>query len=284
MAPTHQQLEARLRDENRRQRRLEWKIADAEAELEICEANMVEAENQARRLGSIIRQFPSSAGRYELERKLRKAEDKYNLNKARAYRATSRLERLWHEAADSDDVMAWVLDEMPRARFRDEAECQRFACAEAEWAQQREAQARHQRKSETKHQRKAESKHQPKADFEGSTRRRDSATESAKPQTPSLSDLKRWRDYTEICFKDYSAIKRFPAPPGQSCQKADCQAMKAHRYFEACDCNIKEAFVRLGIDPKKERLRWHPDKFAVCGMEKEAKEVFILLDAMCREK
>jgi hypothetical protein len=82
----------------------------------------------------------------------------------------------------------------------------------------------------------------------------------------------------------------FPAPPAYaSCPKPQCGETEGR----ACACAIREAFVQARADGLitaglgKERLRWHPDRFAkVADGEKReayvkaATEVFVVLDGM----
>lgn len=87
-----------------------------------------------------------------------------------------------------------------------------------------------------------------------------------------------WRALTEGCFKNYAAMDKFPLPPTISCN--------VHRR-DPCSCSIKAAFETLpNLNLKKERFKWHPDKFSACkpenkdGFQKEAQKIFVVLEAM----
>ncbi|KAK4624383.1 hypothetical protein CLAFUW4_05613 [Fulvia fulva] len=59
------------------------------------------------------------------------------------------------------------------------------------------------------------------------------------------------------------------------------------RALSICACKVKAAFRLVkDLDPKKERLLWHPDKFSRCdegsreAFNNMAKEIFVVVDAM----
>lgn len=108
---------------------------------------------------------------------------------------------------------------------------------------------------------------------------------------PSQQTVDSWWKYTNDCFKDYTKITQFPMPPALSCGKLDCDAASATRPLAACECNIRASFGMVrNLNVKRERLRWHPDKFTACpanlreSFQKMASEVFIVLDKMHKEE
>lgn len=115
-----------------------------------------------------------------------------------------------------------------------------------------------------------------------------SSTPPLRPKTVgnevAVDRLSTWREVADNALADYSAIEIFPTPPGGCCDKLACRLARKDRALEACDCQIRAAFI--GIDPSKERLLWHPDKFGKCppryreAYQKMAGEVFRVLQAM----
>lgn len=110
-------------------------------------------------------------------------------------------------------------------------------------------------------------------------------------RTPSQQTVDSWYKYVNHCFLDYSKLQQFPIPPALSCGKPDCNATISNRPFAACECNIRISFGMIpDLNLKRERLRWHPDKFNACttnlqeNFKKMASEVFIVLDKMYKEK
>lgn len=103
-------------------------------------------------------------------------------------------------------------------------------------------------------------------------------------------DVLDWRRATETAFASYSAMTAFPDPPVKPCVKLSCVATVKERALEACDCSMRAAFQVLAmtarVNPKKERFRWHPDKFSACTsdkkveFQKKAKEVFVVLNGI----
>ena len=96
----------------------------------------------------------------------------------------------------------------------------------------------------------------------------------------------KWRSEVDEAFADYSGMREFPCPPVGLCSKMSCSADKS-RVLPACRCNIKAAFTKLE-DLRKERSRWHPDRFSRLPEEKRdlfqkmAMEVFVVVDSMWR--
>lgn len=107
---------------------------------------------------------------------------------------------------------------------------------------------------------------------------------------PSQQTIDSWWKYVNHCFEDYSKITQFPIPPALSCGRPDCDATSSSRPIAACECNIRASFGMVpSLNIKRERLRWHPDKFTACpanlreGFQKMASEIFIVLDKMHKE-
>lgn len=130
-------------------------------------------------------------------------------------------------------------------------------------SQQRKTRSR----SEDRPRNSAPPRHQPQA--EQSTR------------LPSQQTVDHWMNYAHHCFQNYSAIDRFPIPPPLTCGNPDCEATSSQRPFLACEHTIRASFGIAGItNLKRERLRWHPDKFSACksnlqeSFKKMASEVF----------
>ncbi|KAK4629437.1 hypothetical protein CLAFUW4_08232 [Fulvia fulva] len=122
-----------------------------------------------------------------------------------------------------------------------------------------------------------------------SSRRRVPAAPTARPTVTSFqAKIDQWRVDCEAAFADYANIKVFPAPPTDTkCFKQACRVEK--RALTACRCQIRHAFSSVpGLDFKKERIAWHPDRFSPCPKGKEefqamAKEVFVVVDWMYRQ-
>lgn len=122
-------------------------------------------------------------------------------------------------------------------------------------------------------------------------RKRTMMASAASPQRPGYYQLSAWLACTHSSFANYTAISRFPyvpGPPASSCSRPACKSSVQGRRNKTCDCAIRAAFVSVGIDPKKERLRWHPDRFAgVVGesrrgeFQEAAREIFVVLGGMC---
>jgi hypothetical protein len=84
-------------------------------------------------------------------------------------------------------------------------------------------------------------------------------------------------------FADCGAMTSFPEPPAFPCLKLACVESKKTRALQACPCNIKKAFQAPGVDLKKSRLQWHPDRFGRCpeavreSFKLKAHEVFVVV-------
>lgn len=76
-----------------------------------------------------------------------------------------------------------------------------------------------------------------------------------------IQQVYQWRLETEDCFRNYSAMTRFPSPPEiVACSDQTCE----NRPF-GCRCNIKACFRTVpNFDADRERGRWHPDNFLDC--------------------
>ena len=106
-----------------------------------------------------------------------------------------------------------------------------------------------------------------------------SGTQDQHLPRPSDGVVNGWWKVINDSFKDYSKMDRFPNPP--ACTFCD----EGH-----CESSIKALLRRLpNLNAKKERLRWHPDRFSACKEEKReefkkrAGNVFIALDEMSKE-
>lgn len=97
-----------------------------------------------------------------------------------------------------------------------------------------------------------------------------------RPTTVNTSAITNWYALTQSMFADYSSITSFPYPPYHPCTL----------HQDKCSCNIKAVFrTSPGFNAKKERTRWHPDKFSGCGDKKEefeqaAQKIFVALTEM----
>lgn len=104
-------------------------------------------------------------------------------------------------------------------------------------------------------------------------------TEGQHLPRPSDGVVNGWWKVVNDSFKDYSKMDRFPNPP--VCTFCD----EGH-----CDSSIKALLRRIpNLNAKKERLRWHPDRFSACKedkreeFKKRAGNVFMALDEMSKE-
>lgn len=112
-------------------------------------------------------------------------------------------------------------------------------------------------------------------------------TPSPKPATPTPpkpeQTIAQWRTMTETLFANYSTMQTFPQPPVRRCLNTSCTNVT--RSLRACIHSIEDAFWRIpNLNIKKERLRWHPDRFSSCPeqhrelFQKMAQEVFVVLE------
>ncbi|KAG9235363.1 hypothetical protein BJ875DRAFT_483312 [Amylocarpus encephaloides] len=108
----------------------------------------------------------------------------------------------------------------------------------------------------------------------------------------SLSDSPAIQAWHQSCEKFFSvnstlpANNTFPKPPTlkTTCRKKIC--VRSER-LSACCCTLRVLFKSKGmssVDWKKERLRWHPDRFSKLGTDEEvvvcAKEMFQLFQGI----
>ncbi|EME43802.1 hypothetical protein DOTSEDRAFT_23927 [Dothistroma septosporum NZE10] len=115
------------------------------------------------------------------------------------------------------------------------------------------------------------------------------ATSTQRQQILLFKDaVTQWREQCVKRFAGYSAIELFPAPPTKRpCAKQSC--CSETRALHTCKCQIQLAFSSVpGLDLKKERIEWHPDKFSGCGdkrkeFQAKAKEIFIIVSSMYRQ-
>ncbi|KAK4619646.1 hypothetical protein CLAFUR4_11565 [Fulvia fulva] len=88
------------------------------------------------------------------------------------------------------------------------------------------------------------------------------------PFPPSMQTIAGWRKNVDQCFADYSKIEKFPRPPVS--QGPDWAK------------NLKTLLLCLeDFDLKKERLRWHPDKFSNRREEKREEWKGLANDVFC---
>lgn len=118
-----------------------------------------------------------------------------------------------------------------------------------------------------------------------------------KTQTPYLQPADKhtpaiatWRDNVAKILTTEQSLSRvtattFPAPPVLSCWTLEaCRGSGKARDGVACDCSIEAAFRGVtDLDPRRERLRWHPSRFASCettpeAVHRKAETVFAILD------
>ena len=79
-------------------------------------------------------------------------------------------------------------------------------------------------------------------------------------QIEMSSEVKAWREAVDVAFADHAGMVSFPEPPATGeCGNKAC--VQDGRLLKACGCQIARAFFETGVDLKKDRLRWHPDKF-----------------------
>ena len=97
-----------------------------------------------------------------------------------------------------------------------------------------------------------------------------------------------WLGSIDLLLSDYASIHTFPEPPSVLCVRQSCKSQQHSRALRVCDCAIRAAFSKAK-DLKKERTRWHPDKWSCCRedkkevFEKKAAEMFMVVDAMYKE-
>lgn len=111
---------------------------------------------------------------------------------------------------------------------------------------------------------------------------------AAKPAT-----YKEWILTAQQAFRDYTSLSSFPSPPARPCPKPSCmnEGQNRSRALTACVCNIRKGLQFLSVAQLKDlRLIFHPDKFSKCRVDrvelfkKQASEVFVVVDAMYRER
>lgn len=167
--------------------------------------------------------------------------------------------------------MEAVLEELKR---KEEQERRKNAEAQEEERRRRYARAR-------------EEARRRRARTEQETKPQPQPKQTAQPRPQQT--VKEWRATTEMLLVDYSTMQTFPQPPVRRCVNATC--VNVARNLSACSHSVEAAFRELpGLDVKKERLRWHPDRFSSCpeenreAFQKMAQEVFVVLDEMHRRR
>lgn len=108
---------------------------------------------------------------------------------------------------------------------------------------------------------------------------------AGRPITPK--EKQDWFSACEKAFADRPSLKTLPSPPAQPCGSARCAADCKTRQLQACSCNIAEIFEgRSRALLKKDRVAFHPDRFAVCEesvreqVVAQVKEVSMVVNAM----
>jgi hypothetical protein len=190
------------------------------------------------------------------------------------------LEAMLRKAFEEEDALRKLREEQAR---RDEAAHQKHR---EEEARKTEAYRKKQREAEAARQKAREEAQARQKEWD---RRRDEwrrqntrpppTQKRPQPSQQKLrttaDDVKRWRDVADAFFKTPGLP--FPEPPAQPCGQIACQSQS--RALKACGCNITKALRSVAMDLKKERLRWHPDKFAT-EHQKKAQEIFVVVQAM----
>ncbi|MCJ1441895.1 MAG: hypothetical protein MMC23_002387 [Stictis urceolatum] len=112
----------------------------------------------------------------------------------------------------------------------------------------------------------------------------------SRKRVPRTDDVERWKARVDAAFADLPNLVEFPEPPFKKCARVECQGQRSLR---ACRCCVERAFRDRKIFPegvRRERLRWHPDRFAVCGegvraeMQGKAQEVFVVVNEIWEEE
>lgn len=108
--------------------------------------------------------------------------------------------------------------------------------------------------------------------------------ESTTPnQTSStrVMTVPEWRACTDACFANYSTMECFPYPPRSACTK------QCAKQWKECNCYILAAVQAIpNLNLRKERVRWHPDRFEQCRDDKKeefksaAEKIFVVLSDM----
>jgi hypothetical protein len=124
------------------------------------------------------------------------------------------------------------------------------------------------------------------------------STATAKPTAPtrataSPSTYEEWILIAQEAFRNYAALSSFPSPPANVCSNPTCMSATkdATRALKACACKIRQGLHYQSISQLKSlRLLFHPDKFSKCRADrverfkKQASEVFVVVEALYREK
>jgi hypothetical protein len=116
------------------------------------------------------------------------------------------------------------------------------------------------------------------------------------PPTRTLTDPLTYEEWISIVqdeFTNYAALSWFPSPPASPCSNPSCMnaTKDATRTLTACACNIRQGLQYLSVSQLKSlRLLFYPDKFSKCRADRvelfkrQASEVFVVVEAMYREK
>jgi hypothetical protein len=111
--------------------------------------------------------------------------------------------------------------------------------------------------------------------------------------TANSPTYNEWVSAAQEALKDYSALSSFPSPPTKPCSNMSCMNATKNptRALTACACKIREGLQYLSVSQLKSlRLLFHPDKFSKCRADRvelfkrQASEVFVVVEAMYREK
>lgn len=241
----------------KRQDSLQFRILEQEAVLEDVEREVRKQEKEVAalrlKLARLRERIDNLPG--EIRRAVREEEE-----------AAIRAERRKAEAkAREEEEEKWRKKWEEREKKRKERE---------------EKQKRNGSKDSNNKKRKFDDSSDPRPPPRAAQRARPAINLSAQPTIP------QWRQACNAVFACYKDARAFPAPPVSFiCRNAAC-AGHGH-LLDACSCNIRAAINSLpGLNLKKERVKWHPDRFAGVNEEKRemwqnmANEMFVAIGNM----
>ncbi|KAK5125815.1 hypothetical protein LTR85_012091 [Meristemomyces frigidus] len=180
--------------------------------------------------------------------------------------------RLWRNehalrnrfAAERQEKLAWEARELTERLAREQRErMERLAEARRELderraKEQREMEERERRQRSARQQRERQEGLEREALLQRQAR--------ARSGTTATHLLAAWRGGLDAALSNHAKMQAFPAPPALPCTRPDCpDRSETDHLLQACDCVIHRAFQDAGKEAlKRERNRWHPDKFAIC--------------------
>jgi hypothetical protein len=105
------------------------------------------------------------------------------------------------------------------------------------------------------------------------------------------SEITQWLASREEALADKRSLTAttFPRPPSVECEHEACESATSGA-LTACPCNLRNLFrLCFGSEAelKRERNRWHPDKFRLCNdpvVETCARELFEAGNEVCNEQ